>query len=54
MAIQRRLGILSQRLGPDSGDCALDNSSSLATATGTTSTKRRDASDELTLCAAAA
>jgi len=46
MAVQRRLGILSQRLGPGSRDCALDNSSSLAKATGTTSTKRRGASDD--------
>ncbi len=46
MAVQRRLGILSQWLGPDSAHCALDNASSLATATGTTSIKRRGASDE--------
>lgn len=31
MALQRRLGILSQWLGLGSGDCAFGNSSSLAT-----------------------
>jgi hypothetical protein len=33
LAVQRRLGILSQWLGLGSADCALDNSSSIVTAT---------------------
>jgi len=46
MAVQRRLGILSQRLGRDSANCAVDSASSLVTGTARTSIYGLGASDD--------